>query len=175
MLPICYLMLSGRKDPVKNGLMYLCTFCLLKLSGERSFGVALNKPYQVAIYSIVCLSSAVSVIMQPCDCIYIITSLLFNCLTLFIIIYNLFMICCLVTSSSRYTAVHRHICRLTDYSAAQDDCFRLGEVAVFISLFPHHYLQRLALLQGSVQCVVHQADQPLSTVYVPPVPVPSGR
>jgi hypothetical protein len=48
MLPICYFMLSGRKDPAKNGLMYLCTFCLLKLSGERSFGVALNKPYQVS-------------------------------------------------------------------------------------------------------------------------------
>lgn len=45
-VPICYFMLEGRKDPSKVGLMYLCTFTLLKLSGERSFGVALNKPFQ---------------------------------------------------------------------------------------------------------------------------------
>ena len=45
--PICYFMVEGRKDPGKVGLMYLCTFILLKLSGERSFGVSLNKPYQV--------------------------------------------------------------------------------------------------------------------------------
>mmetsp|Transcript_33988 Transcript_33988/g.34636 ORF Transcript_33988/g.34636 Transcript_33988/m.34636 type:complete len:901 (-) Transcript_33988:376-3078(-) len=44
-VPICYLLLEGRKDASKLGLMYLCTFILLKLSGERSFGVALNKTY----------------------------------------------------------------------------------------------------------------------------------
>lgn len=48
-VPICYFMLEGRKDPSKVGLMYLCTFTLLKLSGERSFGVALNKPYQLSL------------------------------------------------------------------------------------------------------------------------------
>eukprot|EP00600_Ochromonadales_sp_CCMP1393_P014832 CAMPEP_0175001240 /NCGR_PEP_ID=MMETSP0005-20121125/3024_1 /TAXON_ID=420556 /ORGANISM="Ochromonas sp., Strain CCMP1393" /LENGTH=931 /DNA_ID=CAMNT_0016256105 /DNA_START=25 /DNA_END=2820 /DNA_ORIENTATION=+ len=47
LVPICYLMLQGRRDPTKVGLMYLCTFTLLKLSGERTFGVALNKPYQL--------------------------------------------------------------------------------------------------------------------------------
>ena len=45
LVPICYLMLDGRKDPSKVGLLYLCTFMLLKLSGERNFGVACNKPY----------------------------------------------------------------------------------------------------------------------------------
>lgn len=49
LLPICYFMLQGRKDPAKVGLMYLCTFTLLKLSGERSFGVALNKAYQMRL------------------------------------------------------------------------------------------------------------------------------
>lgn len=42
-------MLEGRKDPSKVGLMYLCTFTLLKLSGERNFGVSLNKPYQLRL------------------------------------------------------------------------------------------------------------------------------
>lgn len=45
LVPICYFLLEGRRDPAKVGLMYLCTFMLLKLSGERAFGVALNKPY----------------------------------------------------------------------------------------------------------------------------------
>lgn len=49
LLPLCYFMLDGRKDPAKVGLMYLCTFTLLKLSGERSFGVALNKLYQMRL------------------------------------------------------------------------------------------------------------------------------
>jgi len=49
LVPICYFMLEGRKDPAKVGLMYLCTFTLLKLSGERSFGVALNKPYALRL------------------------------------------------------------------------------------------------------------------------------
>lgn len=49
LIPICYFMLEGRKDPSKVGLMYLCTFTLLKLSGERSFGVALNKAYQMRL------------------------------------------------------------------------------------------------------------------------------
>lgn len=44
-VPICYLMHQSRRDPAKIGLVHICTFVLLKLSGERSFGVALNKPY----------------------------------------------------------------------------------------------------------------------------------
>lgn len=49
LVPICYFMLDGRRDPAKVGLMYLCTFTLLKLSGERSFGVSLNKPFQLTL------------------------------------------------------------------------------------------------------------------------------
>ena len=45
LVPICYFMLEGRKDFSKVGLIYLCTFMLLKLSGERNFGVALNAQY----------------------------------------------------------------------------------------------------------------------------------
>merc|ERR1711871_671634 len=45
MVPICYFLLESRKDPARLGLMYLCTFTLLKISGERNFGVALNKAY----------------------------------------------------------------------------------------------------------------------------------
>lgn len=49
LVPICYFLLDGRKDPSKVGLIYLCTFTLLKLSGERAFGVALNKPYSLRL------------------------------------------------------------------------------------------------------------------------------
>lgn len=49
LVPLCYLLLEGRKDPSKIGLMYLCTFTLLKLSGERSFGVSLNQPYKLSL------------------------------------------------------------------------------------------------------------------------------
>ena len=45
--PIAFFMLEGRKDPSKVGMIYLCTFTLLKLSGERNFGVQLNKPFEV--------------------------------------------------------------------------------------------------------------------------------
>jgi hypothetical protein len=44
-VPICYLMYQSRRDPAQIGLVHICTFLLLKLSGERSFGVALNKPF----------------------------------------------------------------------------------------------------------------------------------
>jgi len=43
--PICFLMYQARKDPSQIGLVHICTFILLKLSGERSFGVSLNKPF----------------------------------------------------------------------------------------------------------------------------------
>lgn len=45
LLPICYLMLSGRRDGSQTGLVYICTFLLLRLSGERTFSVSLNKQY----------------------------------------------------------------------------------------------------------------------------------
>jgi hypothetical protein len=49
LVPICYYLLEGRKDPSKVGLIYLCTFTLLKLSGERNFGVSLNKAFQLKL------------------------------------------------------------------------------------------------------------------------------
>ena len=47
LVPLCYFMLDGRKDASKVGLMFLCTFTALKLSWERSFVVALDKPFQL--------------------------------------------------------------------------------------------------------------------------------
>jgi hypothetical protein len=44
-VPICFLMYQSRRDPAQIGLVHICTFVLLKLSGERSFGVSLNKPF----------------------------------------------------------------------------------------------------------------------------------
>ena len=49
LVPLCYFLIEGRKDPARLGMLYLCTFTLLKLSGERNFGVALNKPYEVCV------------------------------------------------------------------------------------------------------------------------------
>jgi len=45
-VPVCFLAHQGRKDPSRVGLVHICTFVLLKLSGERAFSVALNKPYE---------------------------------------------------------------------------------------------------------------------------------
>jgi len=42
-VPLAYLMYENRKDVCKVGLEHIATFVLLKLSGERNFGVALNK------------------------------------------------------------------------------------------------------------------------------------
>ncbi len=43
--PILYLMWNGRNNITKVGLIHLCTFILLLLSGERAFGVGLNRPF----------------------------------------------------------------------------------------------------------------------------------
>jgi len=48
-VPICYLMYQSRRDPSQIGLVHICTFVLLKLSGERSFGVNLNKPFNIKL------------------------------------------------------------------------------------------------------------------------------
>lgn len=48
-VPVCYLMYTNRKDPSQIGLIHLCTFLLLKLSGERSFAVGLNKPFNTKL------------------------------------------------------------------------------------------------------------------------------
>jgi len=45
-VPICFLMYRSRRDPAHIGLVHICTFVLLKLSGERSFGVSLNRPFK---------------------------------------------------------------------------------------------------------------------------------
>lgn len=45
-VPICFLVYKSRRDPAHIGLVHICTFVLLKLSGERSFGVALNRAFQ---------------------------------------------------------------------------------------------------------------------------------
>lgn len=48
-VPICYILYQSRKDPTRIGLVHICTFLLLKLSGERSFAVGLNKPYDTRL------------------------------------------------------------------------------------------------------------------------------
>ena len=48
-VPVCYLMYSNRKDPSQVGLIHICTFLLLKLSGERSFGVGVNRPFNTRL------------------------------------------------------------------------------------------------------------------------------
>lgn len=45
-VPICFLMYRSRRDPTHIGLVHICTFVLLKLSGERSFGVSLNRAFK---------------------------------------------------------------------------------------------------------------------------------
>jgi len=44
-IPVCYFMFEARRDPAKVGLVHICTFILLKLSGERNFCVQLNRTY----------------------------------------------------------------------------------------------------------------------------------
>ncbi|KAJ1489412.1 Dymeclin, partial [Baffinella frigidus] len=44
-VPMLYFMYEGRKDPSKLGLIHICTFILLLLSGERNFCVNLNAAF----------------------------------------------------------------------------------------------------------------------------------
>lgn len=44
-VPVCFLQYQARRDPARVGLVHICTFIILKLSGERAFCVALNKPF----------------------------------------------------------------------------------------------------------------------------------
>ncbi|KAL3762220.1 hypothetical protein ACHAWU_004758 [Discostella pseudostelligera] len=48
-VPLCYLMYVSRRDGAQVGLIHICTFILLKLSGERSFGVGLNRPFRTKL------------------------------------------------------------------------------------------------------------------------------
>ncbi|XP_065181494.1 protein HID1-like [Sycon ciliatum] len=49
LVPILYHLNDSRSDASRVGLMHICVFILLLLSGERNFGVRLNKPYQVRV------------------------------------------------------------------------------------------------------------------------------
>lgn len=44
-IPLVFFIWRGRKDIAYVGLVHICTFILLLLSGERSFGIALNRPF----------------------------------------------------------------------------------------------------------------------------------
>ena len=48
-VPVCFLMYRSRRDPAQIGLVHICTFVLLKLSGERSFGVSLNRAFKTKL------------------------------------------------------------------------------------------------------------------------------
>ncbi|XP_066923547.1 protein HID1-like [Clytia hemisphaerica] len=49
LVPILYHLNESRGDPSRIGLMHIGVFILLLLSGERNFGVRLNKPYSTRI------------------------------------------------------------------------------------------------------------------------------
>eukprot|EP00794_Sanderia_malayensis_P008932 gene8932-9884_t len=49
LVPILYHLNDARGDPSRIGLMHIGVFILLLLSGERNFGVRLNKPYTTRI------------------------------------------------------------------------------------------------------------------------------
>ncbi|RLN50972.1 hypothetical protein BBJ29_005677 [Phytophthora kernoviae] len=48
-VPLLFLMYEGRQEPAKVGMIHICTFILLLLSGERDFGVNLNKPFNIRL------------------------------------------------------------------------------------------------------------------------------
>ena len=48
-----YFMYEGRKDPSKLGLIHICTFILLLLSGERNFCVNLNAGLLLFFFTLV--------------------------------------------------------------------------------------------------------------------------
>jgi hypothetical protein len=48
-VPLVFFINEGRKDAAKVGLVHICTFVLLLLSGERNFSIALNAPYNIKL------------------------------------------------------------------------------------------------------------------------------
>jgi len=48
-VPVCFLMFEARQLESKVSLVHICTFLLLKLSGDRSLGVLLNKTYDLRL------------------------------------------------------------------------------------------------------------------------------
>ncbi|KAM3859663.1 protein HID1-like [Diretmus argenteus] len=49
LVPILFYLNDARADQSRAGLMHICVFILLLLSGERNFGVRLNKPYTLRV------------------------------------------------------------------------------------------------------------------------------
>lgn len=49
LVPIIFLMCQGRQDSSQVGLIHICTFILLVLSGERDFCVSLNLPFDLRL------------------------------------------------------------------------------------------------------------------------------
>uniref|UniRef100_A0A1I8GD64 HID1 protein n=1 Tax=Macrostomum lignano TaxID=282301 RepID=A0A1I8GD64_9PLAT len=49
LVPVLYYLNDARADQSRVGLMHIGVFILLLLSGERNFGVRLNKPYQIRV------------------------------------------------------------------------------------------------------------------------------
>ena len=62
-VPMLYFMYEGRKDPSKIGLIHICTFILLLLSGERNFCVNLNAAFNKKLPVCVCVCVCVCVFM----------------------------------------------------------------------------------------------------------------
>ncbi|KAL0584110.1 hypothetical protein ABG067_005994 [Albugo candida] len=48
-IPLLFLMYEGRQEPSKVGMIHICTFILLLLSGERDFSVNLNKSFDLRL------------------------------------------------------------------------------------------------------------------------------
>ena len=48
-IPLVFFINEGRKDSAKTGLVHICTFVILLLSGERNFSIALNAPFNVQL------------------------------------------------------------------------------------------------------------------------------
>ncbi len=48
-IPLVFFINEGRKDSAKAGLIHICTFVVLLLSGERNFSIALNAPFNVKL------------------------------------------------------------------------------------------------------------------------------
>jgi hypothetical protein len=48
-IPLIFFINEGRKDSAKAGLVHICTFVILLLSGERNFSIALNAPFNVKL------------------------------------------------------------------------------------------------------------------------------
>ena len=48
-VPLCFILLDARKDESKSTMIYLATYILLKLSGDRHFGISLNIRFNAAL------------------------------------------------------------------------------------------------------------------------------